>query len=167
MDSSKSDSSRDWLTMWRKVDIVGFETLGEEPEDNRDRGLDIDAETMHQRFLADLPHLESAKNNQNDVLTQISDRIDEAKTHSRSLDSQSFAFDELDRDTAKAGVDINLDMQSLSQLSVATAIEDGRRLIRVIAPERFGGMIRTLSVPATMDVESAIISDGVLHLSFD
>jgi len=127
----------------------------------------MDAETMHQRFLADLPHLESAKNNHNEVLTKISDRIYEAKTHSRSLDSQSVAFEELDRDTAKEGFDIILDKGSLSQLSVTTAIDDGRRLIRVIAPERFGGMIRTLSVPSTMDVESAIISDGVLHLSFD
>ena len=153
--------------MWRKVEVVGSETLGEELDDNLDRGLDIDAETMHQRFLADLPHLESAKNNHNEVLTKISDRIYEAKTHSRSLDSQSVAFEELDRDTAKEGFDIILDKGSLSQLSVTTAIDDGRRLIRVIAPERFGGMIRTLSVPSTMDVESAIISDGVLHLSFD
>ena len=153
--------------MWRKVDVVGSETLGEELEENLDRGLDMDAETMHQRFLADLPHLESAKNNHNEVLTQISDRIYEAKTHSRSLDSQSVAFEELDRDTAKEGFDIILDKRSLSQLLVTTAIEDSRRLIRVIAPERFGGMIRTLSVPATMDVESAIISDGVLHLGFD
>ncbi|MGB1801816.1 MAG: hypothetical protein ACPHKZ_02110 [Candidatus Thalassarchaeaceae archaeon] len=153
--------------MWRKVDVVGSETLGEELEDNLDRGLDMDAETMHQRFLADLPHLESAKNNHNEVLTKISDRIYEAKTHSRSLDSQSVAFEELDRDTAKEGFDIILDKGSLTQLSVTTAIEDGRRLIRVIAPERFGGMIRTLSVPSTMDVQSAIITDGILHLSFD
>ncbi len=153
--------------MWRKVEVVGSETLGEELDDNLDRGLDIDAETMHQRFLADLPHLESAKNNHNEVLTQISGRIDESKTNSRSLDSDSVAFDELDREAAKAGFDIHLDMDSLTELSVTTSIVDGRRLVRVIAPERFGGMIRTLSVPASMDVESAIFSDGVLHLNFD
>ncbi|MEC9120828.1 MAG: hypothetical protein VYC33_05865 [Candidatus Thermoplasmatota archaeon] len=155
------------MTMWRKVEVMGSETLGEELDDNLDRGLDIDAETMHQRFLADLPHLESAKNNHNEVLTQISGRIDESKTNSRSLDSDSVAFDELDREAAKAGFDIGLDMDSLTELSVTTSIDDGRRLVRVIAPERFGGMIRTLSVPASMDVESAIISDGVLHLNFD
>ena len=153
--------------MWRKVEVMGSETLGEELDDNLDRGLDIDAETMHQRFLADLPHLESAKNNHNEVLTQISGRIDESKEHSRSLDSQSVAFEELDRKAAKAGFDIDLDTDSLTELSVTTSIDDGRRLVRVIAPERFGGMIRTLSVPASMDVESAIISDGVLHLNFD
>ena len=153
--------------MWRKVEVEGSKTLGEELDDNLDRGLDIDAETMHQRFLADLPHLESAKSNHNEVLTQISGRIDESKEHSRSLDSQSVAFEELDRKAAKAGFDIHLDMDSLTELSVTTSIDDGRRLVRVIAPERFGGMIRTLSVPASMDVESAIISDGVLHLNFD
>jgi len=153
--------------MWRKVEVEGSKTLGEELDDNLDRGLDIDAETMHQRFLADLPHLESAKSNHNEVLTQISGRIDESKEHSRSLDSQSVAFEELDRKAAKAGFDIDLDTDSLTELSVTTSIDDGRRLVRVIAPERFGGMIRTLSVPASMDVESAIISDGILHLSFD
>ena len=153
--------------MWRKVEVMGSETLGEELDDNLDRGLDIDAETMHQRFLADLPHLESAKNNHNEVLTQISGRIDESKTNSRSLDSDSVAFDELDREAANAGFDIHFDMDTLAELSVTTSIEGGRRLVRVIAPERFGGMIRTLSVPASMDVESAIFSDGVLHLNFD
>ena len=153
--------------MWRKVEVEGSKTLGEELDDNLDRGLDIDAETMHQRFLADLPHLESAKSNHNQVLTQISGRIDESKEHSRSLDSQSVAFEELDKKAAKAGFNIDLDTDSLTELSVTTSIDDGRRLVRVIAPERFGGMIRTLSVPASMDVESAIISDGVLHLNFD
>ena len=153
--------------MWRKVEVEGSKTLGEELDDNLDRGLDIDAETMHQRFLADLPHLESAKSNHNEVLTQISGRIDKSKEDSRSLDAQSVAFEELDRKAAKAGFDIDLDTDSLTELSVTTSIDDGRRLVRVIAPERFGGMIRTLSVPASMDVESAIISDGVLHLNFD
>ena len=153
--------------MWRKVEVGGSENLGEELDDNLDRGLDIDAETMHQQFLADLPHLESAKNNHNEVLTQISGKIDESKINSRSLDSDSIAFDELDREAAKAGFDIHLDMDTLTELSVTTSIDDGKRLVRVIAPERFGGMIRTLSIPASMDVESAIISDGVLHLNFD
>ena len=153
--------------MWRKVEVLGSETLGEELDDNLDRGLDIDAETMHQQFLADLPHLESAKNNHNEVLTQISGRIDESKTNSRSLDSDSVAFDELDRKAAKVGFDISLDMDSLTELSVTTSIDDGRRLVRVIAPERFGGMIRILSVPASMDVDSAILADGILHLNFD
>ena len=153
--------------MWRKVEILGSETLGEELDDTLDRGLDIDAETMHQQFLADLPHLESAKNNHNEVLTQISGRIDESKTNSRSLDSDSVAFDELDREAAKAGFEISLDMDSLTELSVTTSIDDGRRLVRVIAPERFGGMIHTLSVPASMDVDSAILTDGILHLNFD
>lgn len=153
--------------MWRKVEILGSETLGEELDDTLDRGLDIDAETMHQQFLADLPHLESAKNNHNEVLTQISGRVDESKTNSRSLDSDSVAFDELDREAAKAGFDISLDMDSLTELSVTTSVDDGRRLVRVIAPERFGGMIHTLSVPASMDVDSAILTDGILHLNFD
>ncbi|MEL0268290.1 MAG: hypothetical protein VXA14_04205 [Euryarchaeota archaeon] len=153
--------------MWRKVEVLGSETLGEELDDNLDRGLDIDAETMHKQFLADLPHLESAKNNHNEVLTQISGRIDESKTNSRSLDSDSVAFDELDREAAKAGFDISLDMDSLTELSVTTSIDDGRRLVRVIAPESFGGMIRILSVPASMDVDSAILADGILHLNFD
>ena len=153
--------------MWRKVEVEGSKTLGEELDDNLDRGLDINAETMHQRFLADLPHLESAKSNHNEVLTQISGRINESKEHSRSLNSQSVAFEELDRKAAKAGFDIDLDTDSLTELSVTTSIDDGRRLVRVIAPERFGGMIHTLSVPASMDVDSAILTDGILHLNFD
>ena len=29
--------------MWRKVEVVGSEALGDELDDNLDRGLDIDA----------------------------------------------------------------------------------------------------------------------------
>ena len=153
--------------MWRKVDVVGSNELAEVLDENLDRGLDIDAETMHERFLADLPHLESAKSNHNEILTDISSKIEHSKKQTRTFDSDSVAFDELDRKSAKAGFDINLDIESLTSLSVTTSIDNERRLVRVIAPERFGGMIRTLSVPATMDVESAKISDGVLHLSFE
>ena len=153
--------------MWRKVDVVGSNELAEVLDENLDRGLDIDAETMHERFLADLPHLESAKSNHNEILTDISSKIEHSKKQTRTFDSDSVAFDELDRKSAKAGFDLNLDIESLTSLSVTTSIDNERRLVRVIAPERFGGMIRTLSVPATMDVESAKISDGVLHLSFD
>ena len=153
--------------MWRKVDVVGSNDLAEVLDENVDRGLDVDAESMHQRFLADLPHLESAKSNHNEILTQISGKIEHSKKHTRTFDSDSVAFDELDKESAKAGFDINLDIGSLTGLTVTTSIDDERRLVRVIAPERFGGMIRTLSVPSTMDVESAKISDGVLHLSFD
>jgi hypothetical protein len=153
--------------MWRKVDVVGSNDLAEVLDENVDRGLDVDAESMHQRFLADLPHLESAKSNHNEILTQISGKIEHSKKHTRTFDSDIVAFDELDKESAKAGFDINLDIESLTSLTVTTSIDDERRLVRVIAPERFGGMIRTLSVPATMDVESAKISDGVLHLSFD
>jgi len=153
--------------MWRKVDVVGSNDLAEVLDENVDRGLDVDAESMHQRFLADLPHLESAKSNHNEILTQISGKIEHSKKHTRTFDSDIVAFDELDKESAKAGFDINLDIESLTSLTVTTSIDDERRLVRVIAPERFGGMIRTLSVPSTMDVESAKISDGVLHLSFD
>ena len=146
---------------------MGSNDLAEVLDENVDRGLDVDAESMHQRFLADLPHLESAKSNHNEILTQISGKIEYSKKHTRTFDSDIVAFDELDKESAKAGFDINLDIESLTSLTVTTSIDDERRLVRVIAPERFGGMIRTLSVPATMDVESAKISDGVLHLSFD
>ena len=153
--------------MWRKVDGGGSNDLAEVLDEKLDRGLDIDAESMHHRFLADIPHLESAKSNHNEILKQISGKIEHSKKHTRTFDSDSVAFDELDKESAKAGFDINLDIESLTSLTVTTCIDDERRLVRVIAPERFGGMIRTLSVPATMDVESAKISDGVLHLSFD
>ena len=153
--------------MWRKVDVVGSNDLAEVLDEKLDRGLDIDAESMHHRFLADIPHLESAKSNHNEILKRISGKIEHSKKHTRTFDSDSVAFDELDKESAKAGFDINLDIESLTSLTVTTCIDDQRRLVRVIAPERFGGMIRTLSVPATMDVESARISDGVLHLSFD
>tara|TARA_B100000945_G_scaffold172632_1_gene138251 strand:+ start:8666 stop:9127 length:462 start_codon:yes stop_codon:yes gene_type:complete len=153
--------------MWRKVNVVGYNDLEEAVDEHLDRGLDIDAEAMHQRFLADLPHLESAKSNHDEILTHISGKIEHSKKHTRTFDSDSIAFDELDKESAKAGFEINLDIESLTSLTVTTSIDDEKRLVRIIAPERFGGMIRTLSIPAAMDVESAKISDGTLHLSFD
>ena len=153
--------------MWRKVNVVGYNDLEEAVDEHLDRGLDIDAEAMHQRFLADLPHLESAKSKHNEILTHISGQIEHSKKHTRTFDSDSIAFDELDKESAKAGFEINLDIESLTSLTVTTSIDDEKRLVRIIAPERFGGMIRTLSIPAAMDVESAKISDGTLHLSFD
>ena len=152
--------------MWRKVNVVGYNDLEEAVDEHLDRGLDIDAEAMHQRFLADLPHLESAKSNHDEILTHISGKIEHSKKHTRTFDSDSIAFDELDKESAKAGFEINLDIESLTSLTVTTSIDDEKRLVRIIAPERFGGMIRTLSIPAAMDVESAKISDNSVTLDW-
>jgi hypothetical protein len=38
--------------------------------------------------------------------------------------------------------------------------------VRIIAPERFGGLIRTYKLPQGMSVDSAILDEGILQLKF-
>ena len=88
-------------------------------------------------------------------------------TAARSFETPNISFDELDDASARAGFDITLETETLTDLMVSTSIDDGRRLVRVIAPERFGGLVHTLSLPPALAIDTAVLDGEILRLKFD
>ena len=153
--------------MWERVDIEGIENLRVTSSEGAEHGLDVSAESMHQLFLADLPHLDSVRRNHGNVVEMVSGSVESSMTAARSFETPNISFDELDEKSARAGFDITLETESLTDLMVSTSINDGRRLVRVIAPERFGGLGHTLSMPPALTIDTAVLDGEILRLKFD
>ncbi len=153
--------------MWERVDIEGIENLRMSSSEGAEHGLDVSAESMHQLFLADLAHLDSVRRNHENVVEMASGSVESSMTAARSFETPNISFDELDDASARAGFDITLETETLTDLMVSTSIGDGRRLVRVIAPERFGGLVHTLSLPPALAVDTAVWDGEILRLKFD
>lgn len=153
--------------MWERVDIEGIEDLRRPSSEDAEHGLDMSAESMHQLFLADLPHLDSVRRNHGNVVETASVNIESSIAAARSFETPNISFDELDDISARAGFDITLETDALTDLMVSTSIGDGRRLVRVIAPERFGGLVHTLSMPPSLAIDSVVLDGEILRLKFD
>ncbi len=153
--------------MWERVVIHGLES-SEKPVEMTpsNAGLDETAESMHQRFLTDLPHLNDAMLEHQGVLTETSSVVSKSLESARLFGSSSAVIEEIDENTAQQGFDLDLRQVDYGGLSVSTMLGEGVNFIRIVAPERFGGLIRTYKLPQGMCVDSAILDDGILQLKF-
>lgn len=152
--------------MWETITIEGAEGADEELS-RVDLGLDATAESMHGRFLADLPHLDAVKETHERIIAEASGIIPSAKESARGFDSPNVSFDILDESAIQSGFELELNSESLANVSVATILNEKNRMVRIIAPERFGGIVHTLTLPSAMSVESASLNDGILSLKFN
>ncbi len=151
--------------MWQDIVIEGAGIIGG-AESEAEMGLDLTAESMHGRFLAEMEHLDAVRLSHERVVAEASGGVNASLASARGFDSPSLAFDQLDGSAVETGFDLDLNIDALTDLSVSTIVSDENRKVRIIAPERFGGLIHTLSLPPSLDVESATLNDGRLSLRF-
>jgi len=153
--------------MWERVVIHGLKSSEMPVEIGlSNAGLDETAENMHQRFLTDLPHLNDAMLEHQGVLAEASGIVSKSLESARLFGSSSAVIEEIDQNTAQQGFDLDLRQVDFEGLSVSTMLGDGVNFVRIIAPERFGGLIRTYKLPQGMSVDSAILDEGILQLKF-
>ncbi len=81
--------------MWERVDIEGIESLMMSSSEDAEHGLDVSAESMHQLFLADLPHLDSVRRNHGNVVETASVNIESSIAVARSLRLRIFRLTNL------------------------------------------------------------------------
>tara|TARA_B100000929_G_scaffold232459_1_gene188921 strand:- start:642 stop:1106 length:465 start_codon:yes stop_codon:yes gene_type:complete len=153
--------------MWERVEIHGLKST-ETPSgiEFSNTGLDATAEEMHQIFLTDLPHLNDAILEHQEILTETSAVVSKSMESARLFGSSSAEIEEIDRDTVQQGFDLDLRQVDFEGLTVSTMLENGVNLVRIIAPERFGGLIQIYKLPQGVSVEKAIIDNGILQLKF-
>tara|TARA_Y100000758_G_C15720156_1_gene300613 strand:- start:31 stop:501 length:471 start_codon:yes stop_codon:yes gene_type:complete len=151
---------------WSKVQIEMLGPSGHTPDPLgiATSGLDVGAEQMHEEFLADLPHLDEVRSGHARVVSDISEPIETAKSLARDIQP-------LDEMLAELGGSLSADRISIPLPSVIPdglvlerfASEQGE-LVRLIAPERFGGILRQFALPEDRVLTRAVWSEGVLSL---
>tara|TARA_Y100001968_G_scaffold19887_1_gene15663 strand:- start:57760 stop:58230 length:471 start_codon:yes stop_codon:yes gene_type:complete len=156
------------MDAWEIVDIQVIDSLNEKSNiDAINYGLDTTAEQMHFQFLSDIQHLEEVSINHQIISKSASRVINDSKTEIRNLEESMNLIEEIDELLIGNGITIEIEDLGIKSLSVSKMVRENGSLVRIIQPERFGGMIRTYKLPAGFDLDSAVLQEGFLKLSFN
>ncbi len=121
---------------------------------------------MHEEFLADLPHLEEVRGEHAKVVSEISEPIEAAKSLARDIQPLDEMLAELGGSLSADRISIPLPSVLPEELVVERLANEQGDVVRLIAPERFGGILRKFALPEGSALARAVWSEGELSLEF-
>tara|TARA_B100001250_G_scaffold408730_1_gene431663 strand:+ start:305 stop:757 length:453 start_codon:yes stop_codon:yes gene_type:complete len=148
---------------WTRVDVqsdAGIEATGVLAD--LKVGLDTDAESMHIEFLNELPHLSEVMEVHNSVVSDIESRV-----MSDSVSTLGEFVSEFGGEWTESEIRLPLKTANKSKFAIDTTIEDDSQIVRVISPERFGGLIRKFRLPEGRSVSKAIWEGEFISIKLD
>ncbi|MBT3356980.1 MAG: hypothetical protein HN534_02975 [Euryarchaeota archaeon] len=129
-------------------------------------GFDVTAAEMHDQFLTDLPHSEIIVNHQN-VISDVLTPIESAKMNIREIMPLDEMLREFNGDKDEVGIRLELPSASPTEIIIKTMIDENQQIVRVLVPERFGGLLRTFRMPIDKEISTISWEDGILSLMMD
>ena len=151
--------SMPWSRIEIEVEEDEEESIGLDP---LKIGLDVDAQQMHELFLGGLPHLSEVQDRHEEILDGVSSTVGDAKALARAAVPIGDFLAEIGGEWSGSEVRIPLPSSFPEGVVVETLLEEEEQIVRLIAPERFGGMLRTFRLPTGEAITGANWEDGVL-----
>ena len=148
---------------WTRVDVqsgAGIEATGGLTD--LKVGLDTDAESMHRGFLNELPHLSEVMEFHNTVVSDIESRV-----MSESVSTLGEFVSEFGGEWSESEIRLPLQTTNKSEFAIDTTIENKSQIVRMISPERFGGLIRTFRLPEGRSVTRAVWEGEFITIKLD
>ena len=148
---------------WTRVDVQSdaeIESIGGMAD--LKVGLDTDAETMHRGFLNELPHLSEVMEMHDSVVSDIDSRV-----ISDSVSTLVEFVSEFGGEWSESEIRLPLEKTNKREFAIETTIENDSQIVRMIVPERFGGMIRTFRLPEGRSVSGAIWEGEFVTIKLD
>jgi hypothetical protein len=150
---------------WSRIEI---EVKGDEEEsvglDSLKIGLDLDAQQMHELFLGGLPHISEVQDRHEEILDGVSSTVADSRALARAAVPIGDFLAEIGGEWSGSEVRIPLPSSFPRGVVVETLLEEGEQIVRLISPERFGGMLRTFRLPTGGAITGANWEDGVLTM---
>ena len=125
-------------------------------------GLDTDAESMHRGFLNELPHLSEVMEMHGSLVSDI-----ESRALSDSVSTLGEFVSEFGGEWSESEIRLPLSNANKRDFAIETTNENDSQIVRMISPERFGGLIRTFRLPRGMVVSGAIWEGEFITIKFD
>ena len=147
-----------------QVEMLGPSAHATAPLGITASGLDVWAEQMHEEFLADLPHLDEVRSEHTRVISDVSEPIEMAKSLAREIQPLDEMLAELGGSLSADRISIPLPSAIPDGLVVERLASEQGELVRLIAPERFGGIMRQFVLPEERALTRAVWSEGELRL---
>ena len=155
------------MEAWERVDIQVLGSLNTNVMINSiNHGLDTTADQMHEQFLSDIPHLEEVSVTHNSVMKAASEIVTDSRKWSRDFGNPMDFIEELDEAVLEKGLDFEITELNLESLSVSKLVRENDSLIKIILPERFGGTMHTYRLPEEFNLDTVILQEGNLKISF-
>lgn len=148
---------------WTRVDVQSdseMESIGSLAD--LKVGLDTDAESMHRGFLNGLPHLSEVREMHGSLVSDI-----ESRALSDSVSTLGEFVSEFGGEWSESEIRLPLSNANKRDFAIETTNENDSQIVRMISPERFGGLIRTFRLPRGMVVSGAIWEGEFITIKFD
>jgi hypothetical protein len=148
---------------WTRVDVQSdseIESIGSLAD--LKVGLDTDAESMHRGFLNELPHLSEVMEMHGSLVSDI-----ESRALSDSVSTLGEFVSEFGGEWSESEIRLPLSNANKRDFAIETTNENDSQIVRMISPERFGGLIRTFRLPRGMVVSGAIWEGEFITIKFD
>ena len=148
---------------WTRVDVQSdseMESIGSLAD--LKVGLDTDAESMHRGFLNELPHLSEVMEMHGSLVSDI-----ESRTLSDSVSTLGEFVSEFGGEWSESEIRLPLSNANKRDFAIETTNENDSQIVRMISPERFGGLIRTFRLPRGLVVSGAIWEGEFITIKFD
>lgn len=148
---------------WTKVDVQSdseMESIGSLAD--LKVGLDTDAESMHRGFLNELPHLSEVMEMHGSLVSDI-----ESRALSDSVSTLGEFVSEFGGEWSESEIRLPLSNANKRDFAIETTNENDSQIVRMISPERFGGLIRTFRLPRGKVVSGAIWEGEFITIKFD
>ena len=148
---------------WTRVDVQSeaeIEAIGDLAD--LKVGLDTDAESMHRVFLNELPHLSDVMETHNSVVSEVESRV-----IGRSISTLGEFVSEFGGEWSGSEIRLPLQTTNKNEVAIDTTIENDSQIVRMISPERFGGLVRKFRLPEGRSVSEAIWEGEFITIKLD
>jgi len=149
---------------WTRVDVQSDEAIidGVGGLSDLKVGLDTDAESMHQEFLKALPHLSEVQEMHGEVVSEI-----ESRALSDSVSTLGEFVSEFGGEWSESEIRLPLPSAIRNGITIDTKREEESEIVRIVSPERFGGLLRSFRLPEGRSVSGANLEGEVISIKLD
>ena len=140
--------------------------LNIEPLVKSNLGFDVTASDMHDRFIDDLPHSDIIADHQT-FISEVTTAIETTKMNIREILPLDEMLHEFNGENNANGIKIDLPIVNPSDIVVKTMMDDNFQIVRLMVPERFGGLLRTFRLPKDKEISSISWEEEVLFFSLN
>ena len=154
---------------WVKVSIEeGGSNVSTVPAlSGSDDGLDSDASASHQRFFSEIPQMTEVIDNHQRFTRKVLVPGDGSLGNYSSIESFEERITAIGTDSLGDGLEIPLSKSVREEVLLQEAITESGHLIRLVAPEKFGGRIESFKLPTGTTISEAFWDGDRLKIAFN
>ncbi|MBC96050.1 hypothetical protein CL649_04210 [bacterium] len=130
------------------------------------KGLDTNAQNLHQDFIKNLPHLSEVRNDHIEIFSEIASDIETAKMNIRDLLSTNDILNEFDGEIDEKGISLPIKIRSADDIIIQSRMENENQIVQIISSNINGGIFRSFVMPDDCQINSITSGNGIIEILF-